>query len=47
MPEITWEAIGKPAMVPSFGGIGIFRGKMVNLCGSLTHISMNANGTST
>ena len=47
MTERTWEAIGRPAMTPSLSGIGLFKGKLVNLCGSLTHISMNANGTST
>jgi hypothetical protein len=47
MTERTWEAIGKPAMIPSLGGIGLFRGKLVNLCGRLTQISTNANGTST
>jgi hypothetical protein len=47
MTERMWEAIGKPAMIPSLGGIGIFRGKLVNLCGRLTQISTNANGTST
>jgi hypothetical protein len=34
-------------MIPSLGGIGIFRGKLINLCGNLTQISMSANGTST
>jgi DNA transposition AAA+ family ATPase len=34
-------------MTPSLGGIGLFRGKMVNLCGRLTQISMNVNGTLT
>jgi hypothetical protein len=34
-------------MIPSLGGIGIFRGKWINLCGKITQISMNANGTST
>ena len=34
-------------MIPSLGGIGLFRGKLVNLCGRLTQISMNSNGTST
>jgi hypothetical protein len=34
-------------MTPSLGGIGLFRGKLINLCGKLTQISMNANGTST
>jgi hypothetical protein len=35
MPERTWEAIGKPAMIPSLGGTSLFRGKLVNLCGRL------------
>jgi hypothetical protein len=34
-------------MIPSLRGIGLFRGKLVNLCGRLTQISMNSNGTST
>ena len=34
-------------MTPSLGGIGLFRGKMVNLCGRLTQIPMTINGTST
>jgi hypothetical protein len=46
MIERTWEAIGRPAMIPSLRGIGLFRGKLVNLCGRLTQISMNINGTS-
>jgi hypothetical protein len=47
MIEIMWEDIGRPAMTPSLGGIGLFRGNMINLCGKLTRISMNSNGTST
>jgi hypothetical protein len=47
MPERTWEAIGKPAMIPSLGGIGLFRGKLVSLCGRLAQISTTVNGTST
>jgi hypothetical protein len=47
MTERTSKLLGKPAMTPSLGGIGLFRGKMINLCGKLTQISMNANGTST
>jgi hypothetical protein len=47
MRERTWEAIGKPVMIPSLGGIGIFKGKLINLCGRLTRIPMKANGTST
>ena len=34
-------------MIPSLGGIRLFRGKTLNLCGKLTRIPMNANGTST
>jgi hypothetical protein len=47
MPERTWEAIGKPTMIPSLGGIGLFRGKMMMLCGKLAQIPMTINGTST
>jgi hypothetical protein len=47
MTEITWEILGKHAMTPSLGGIGLFRGKMINLCGRLTRISMSSHGTST
>jgi hypothetical protein len=35
MTERNWEAIGKPAMIPSLGGIGLFRGKLMMLCGKL------------
>jgi hypothetical protein len=45
MIERTWEILGKPAMTPSLGGIALFRGKLIKLCGKLTQISMNANGT--
>jgi hypothetical protein len=47
MTERTWEILGKPAMSPSLGGIGLFRGKLITLCGRLTQISMSAHGTST
>jgi hypothetical protein len=47
MTERTWEAIGRPTMIPSLGGIGLFRGKLVNLCGRLAQIPMSINGTST
>jgi hypothetical protein len=47
MTERTWELLGNPVMTPSLGGLGLFRGKMINLCGKITQISMNANGTST
>jgi hypothetical protein len=47
MPERTWEVIWKPTMIPSLGGIGLFRGKLIILCGKLTQIPMTVNGTST
>jgi hypothetical protein len=39
--------LGKPAIVPSLGGIRLFRGKLITLCGRLTQTCMNAHGTST
>ena len=45
MIERTWEDIGKTTMIPSLVGIGLFRGKLVNLCGKLAQIPMNINGT--
>jgi hypothetical protein len=46
MPESTWEIFGKPAMIPSLVGIGLFKGKMITLCGKLTHVPLSAHGTS-
>ena len=47
MPERNWEAIGKPDMIPSLGGIGLFRGKQMMLCGKIAQIPMTVNGTLT
>ena len=47
MTERTWEAVGNPAMIPSLGGIVLFRGKLINLCGKIACILMNINGNST
>jgi hypothetical protein len=47
MIERNWEILGKPAMIPSLGGVGLFRGKLITLCGRLTQISMSTHGTST
>jgi hypothetical protein len=35
MIERTWELLGKLAMALSLGGIGLLRGKLINLCGRL------------
>jgi hypothetical protein len=45
MTERNWKILGKPVMIPSLGGIGLFRGKLITLCGRLTQISMSAHGT--
>jgi hypothetical protein len=47
MTERTWETLGRPALVPSLGTIGLFKGKMVTLCGRITQIAMSTHGTST
>jgi hypothetical protein len=47
MLERTWEAIGKPDLIPSLGGTSLFRGMLVNLCGRPARIPMIVNGTST
>jgi hypothetical protein len=46
MTERTWETLGRPAMIPSLGGISLFKGKLVTLCGRITQISLSINGTS-
>jgi hypothetical protein len=47
MTERTWEILGNPAMVPSLGGIGLFKGKMITLCGRLSQVPISSHGTST
>jgi hypothetical protein len=47
MPERTWEILGKPVMIPSLGGMGLFKGNMITLCGRLTHVPMISHGAST
>jgi hypothetical protein len=47
MPESTCEILGKPAMIPSLGKIGLFKGKMITLCGRVTNIPMISHETST
>jgi hypothetical protein len=34
-------------MIPSLGRIGLFKGKMINLCGRVTNVPMISHGTST
>jgi hypothetical protein len=46
MPKSTWEILGKPTMIPSLGKIGLFKGKMITLCGRVTNVPMISHGTS-
>jgi hypothetical protein len=47
MIEETWETLGKPIVVPSLGRIGLFKGKMITLCGRVTNVPIIIHGTST
>jgi hypothetical protein len=47
MPESTWEVLGKPFMVHSLGRIGLFKGKMITLCGRVTTVPMISHETTT
>ena len=43
MTEETWKILGKPTVVPSLGRIGLFKGKMITLCGRVTNVPININ----
>jgi hypothetical protein len=45
MLESTWETLGKPILIPSLGRIGLFKGKMITLCGRVTNVPIIAHGT--
>jgi hypothetical protein len=47
MPEIIWEILRKPAMIPSLGSIGLFKGKMITLCGRVIDVPMISHETLT
>jgi hypothetical protein len=47
MTKRNWKLLGELAMTPSLGGIGLFRGKLITLCGRITRLSMSFHGTST
>jgi hypothetical protein len=47
MPERTWEILGKSIVVPSMGRIGLFKRKMINLCGRVTSVPVIIHGTPT
>ncbi len=47
MKKKTWEVRGRPNIIASFGNIGLFKGKLVTLCGKITSVPIIVNGTST
>jgi hypothetical protein len=47
MTESTWEILGNLVMIPSLRGIGLFKGKLITLCGRLAHVPMVSHGIST
>jgi hypothetical protein len=47
MIEETWEILGKPIVVPLLGRIGLFKGKMITLCGRVTNVPIIFHGTLT
>jgi hypothetical protein len=47
MIEYTLEILGKPTVIPSLGRIGLFKGKMITLCGRVTNVPDIIHGTST
>jgi hypothetical protein len=38
--------LGNPSVVPSLGRIGLFKGKMITLCGRITIVPIIVHGTS-
>jgi hypothetical protein len=45
--EDTWEILGNPTMIPSLGRIGLFKGKMITLCGRVTNVPVIIHGKPT
>jgi hypothetical protein len=47
MIEDTWKILGNPSVIPSLGRIGLFKGKMITLCGRVTNVPVTICGTLT
>jgi hypothetical protein len=47
MTKGTWGILGNPIVVPSLGRKGLFKGKMVTLCGIVTNVPIIVHGAST
>ncbi len=42
----TWEIVGKLALLPSLGKVGLFKGNLITLCGRLKAPTLTIQGTS-
>jgi hypothetical protein len=47
MTKNTWKILGKPTVISSIGRIGLFKGKMITLCGRVTNVHVIIHETST
>ena len=47
MTKDTWEILGNPTVIPSLGRIGLFKVKMITLCGRVTKVPIIIHGTLT
>jgi hypothetical protein len=47
MAESTYEILEKPTLIPSLGRMGLFKGKMITLCGRVSNVPVIIHGTST
>jgi hypothetical protein len=44
MTENIWEILGNPTVVPSLERIGLFKRKMITLCGKFTNVPVIIHG---
>ncbi len=47
MIERTWEVMERAAIIPSLGKVGLFKGKLIDLCGRVAFVHISVHGTST
>ena len=47
MIKETWEIMEIPALLPSLGKVGLFKGKLITLCGRIKDMNLTIQGTST
>lgn len=47
MTKEDWEAMDRPNLLPSLGRIGLFKGKLITLCGRIKAVKLMAQGNLT